>query len=147
MIVFLANLSLKLQKICCYQQLYGNWNLKNIITVRSKLSTFQRGVNQVSIISSSWDFPNEIIFIGSHSTAFWTFFCEKTYHRYVFVEHASKHYCVTNEIMKRWYLFGIVLLLAGSVIFKIKNSMFLSIFCCFYMDFTGLTKKCWCSIF
>ena len=65
----------------------------------------------------------------------------------LFVENASKHYYVTNEIIKRWYLFDIVLLLAGYVFRYIKNSVFLSIFCCFYMDFTGLSKNADVSIF
>ena len=65
----------------------------------------------------------------------------------LFVENASKHYYVTNEIIKRWYLFDIVLLLAGYVFRYIKNSIFLSIFCCFYMDFTGLSKNADVSIF
>ena len=59
----------------------------------------------------------------------------------LFVENASKHYCVTNEIMKRWFLFDIVLLLVGFVFYYIKTSIFLSIFYCFYMGFTGLGKK------
>ena len=59
----------------------------------------------------------------------------------LFMENASKHYYVTNEIMKR-YLFDIVLLLVGYVFCYIKKSLFLSVFCCFYMDFTGLIKKC-----
>ena len=61
-----------------------------------------------------------------------------------FVENASKRYYVTTEIMKRWYLFDIMLLLVGYVFRYIKNSLILSIFCCFYTDFTGLSKKCWC---
>ena len=56
----------------------------------------------------------------------------------LFVENARKHYYVTNEIMKRWYLFDIVLLLVVYVFCCIKNS----IFCCFYMDFIGLSKIC-----
>ena len=47
------------------------------------LSAFQRGINQVSMIKSSWDLPNEIIFGGGYSTAFRTFFYKKTYHLYV----------------------------------------------------------------
>ena len=59
----------------------------------------------------------------------------------LFVEHTSKHYYVTNETMKRLHLFDIVLLHAGYVFCYIKNLICLSIFCCFYMDFTGLRKK------
>ena len=38
----------------------------------------------------------------------------------LFVENASKYYYVTNEIMKRWYLFDIVWLLVGYEFFYIK---------------------------
>ena len=31
----------------------------------------------------------------------------------LFAENASKHFYVTNKIMKRWYLFDIVLLFAS----------------------------------
>ena len=40
-------------------------------------------------------------------------FCKKTYNAMLFAENASKHFYVTNKIMKRWYLFDIVLLFAG----------------------------------
>ena len=61
----------------------------------------------------------------------------------LFVEIASKHYYVTNEIIKRWYLFNVLLMLVDYVFFYIKNSIFLSLFCRFYIDFIGLSKKCW----
>ena len=51
----------------------------------------------------------------------------------LFVENARKHYYVTNEIMKRWYLFDIVLSLVDYVFCYIKTSVFLSIFSCFYI--------------
>ena len=50
---------------------------------------------------------------------------------------------MTNEIMKRWYLFGTVLFPVDYVFWYIKTSVFLSIFCCVYVDFTGLSKKRW----
>ena len=46
----------------------------------------------------------------------------------LFGENASKYYYVNNEIMKRLYLFDIVLLLVGYVFCDIKTSTFLSIF-------------------
>ena len=95
------------------------------------------------MISRSWGFLNEIIFIRSKSTVIRTFFERKRITAMLLVEKASKHYYMTNEIMKRWYLFDIVFLLKGYVFCSIKNSIFLSIFCCFYLDFTGLSKKCW----
>ena len=61
----------------------------------------------------------------------------------LFVENASKHCYATKEIMKRWYLFHTVLLLAGYKFCYIKSSIFLSMFCCFYTDFTGLSTKWW----
>ena len=141
--VFLAIFSLKLQKTCCYQRQCGNYDLRNIATVRRRPSAFQRGVNQVSIISSSWDLLNEIIFAGSHSATFRTFFSRKLITAMLFGENASKYYYVNNEIMKRLYLFDIVLLLVGYVFCYIKTSTFLSIFWCFCTDFTGLNKRGW----
>ena len=58
------------------------------------------------------------------------------------VENARKHYYVTTELRKRLYLFDIVLLLVEYVYSHIKTSIFLSIFCCFFTGFTGLSKKC-----
>ena len=135
MTVFLVNFSLKFQKTCCYQRRCGNYDLYNITTVRRKFSAFQRGVNQVSIISSSWDLLNEIIFVGSHSTAFRIFFRRKLITALLFVENASKHHYATNEIIKGWYLFYIVLLLVGYVFSYVKSSIFLSTFWCFYITF------------
>ena len=117
-----------------------HWNGKKTYRYqrRRNLFAFQWGVNQVSIISSSWDLLNENIFIGRHSTGFGTFSCKKTYHHYVACGDASKHYYVTKEITKRWCLFDIVLLLASYVFCYVKYSVFLSIFCCFYLDIAGL---------
>ena len=59
----------------------------------------------------------------------------------MFVENASKDNYVTNEIMKRWYLFEIVLLFVGYVCCDTKTSIFLSIFCCLHVDFTVYFKR------
>ena len=67
------------KETCCYQRGCGNYDLSNITTVRRKLSTFQRGVNQVSMIISSWDLLNKITFVGNHSIAFQTFFFERQF--------------------------------------------------------------------
>ena len=107
MTVFLPNFSLKWQK-----------NIR--LSTKEEPFAFQWGVNQVSIISSSWDLLNENIFIGRHSTGFGTFSCKKTYHHYVACGNASKHYYVTKEITKRWCLFDIVLLLASYVFCYVK---------------------------
>ena len=66
-------------------------------------------------------------------------FARKRITAMLFVENESKNY---YKIMKRWYLFDIMLLLVGYV-FCIKTSIFIWIFCCFYVSFTGLSKKCW----
>ena len=65
----------------------------------------------------------------------------------LFVENPSKHYYVTNKIMNIWYLFDIEFLLTGYVFCYIKTSTFLSIFYCFYIDFTSLSKNADVSIF
>ena len=39
----------------------------------------------------------------------------------LFVENASKHYYVTNEIMKKWHLFDIVLFTCKLCILLYKN--------------------------
>ena len=120
-------------------------------TYHHQLSAFQWRVNKISMTSSSWDLLKKIIFKRSHSTKVpqytENFFPRKLVTAMLFVENASKHYYVTNKIMKIWYLFDIVFLLPGYVFCYIKTSIFLSIFYCFYIDFTSFSKNADVSIF
>ena len=120
--------------------------MQNIPTVKRKLYAFQRGINKVSMINSSWDLFNEIIFIGSHGTTFRTFFfARKFITTMLFVENPSKHYYHTREIMKRWYLFNSVITCRLCILLHKKFNISFNILLLLYGFhlFKQKSKKCW----
>ena len=105
-------------------------------TIRRKLSTFQRGLIQVSMTSSSWDFLHKIIFLGQYHIS--DFFLLETLSSLYFLRKIQVHYYVTNEMMIfNWYY----VITCRLYICYIKNLIFLPIFCCFYMNINGLGEN------